>query len=334
MTTFGDRLFQNGGTPVGGDLLSLMGKGKVLYVDPVFGSDGNNGLTPKLAKATMQNALDNGSSYSLTDGTSDGKGDVIIRMPGFETVTAKIDADSRPNVTIVAATAGQQLFGDRLAAFTQADSGYTSGPVLDISYRSVSLYGLGFSSRATAGENDKEGSIVRYIADSNVSGGQASGGGQFFTVRNCLFRDGAAGNPFGIYLEGAGPCQIMNNQFGYATAGIGPGGIALHGSLSNNTTDVNIQDNLFFACPVGVRFDNGTHQWVMLRKNVFFACTDGLHFGANATITLGLISNNEFDTATGADSWLNDGGSGQSVANIRSDFANVRFHNNIYGLTT
>jgi hypothetical protein len=150
MTTFGDRLFFSNGVPVGGDLLGLLGTGSVWYVDPNSGDDANPGDAPDSAFATLQKALDSTTGTTASSGGfAGGNADVIIRMPGQETVTAAIDADVAPNTTIIASTAGQQLFGDRLNAYTAAAATYTTGPVLRVYFRNVSLYGLAFGGRAS-----------------------------------------------------------------------------------------------------------------------------------------------------------------------------------------
>ncbi len=87
MTTFGDRVFQLGGQPVGGDLLSLLGVGNVRYIDPNSGSDGNTGKTPDRAWKTLQYAADQ-SGYSQSNGDSTGKHDILLRMPGPIAITS------------------------------------------------------------------------------------------------------------------------------------------------------------------------------------------------------------------------------------------------------
>lgn len=336
MSTFGDRLFHSGGVPVGGDLFGLVGNANVWYVDPNDGSDGNPGQKPGAALATMARAFalaassaSSGSGTTASSGGYPGGGsDIIVRMPGTESVTSAATVAS-PNITIVAATCGQQLFGDRLACYTDADSSYTTGPVLDIGFRNVSLYGLSFASRATGAANTKAGSIVRYIADSTVTACQTSGGGQFFTVAGCLFRDGASGAPVGIFLEGAGPCMIYRNQFGYATTALSGVGIALHGSSSNNPTDVRIKENLFINTTTGIRFDNATVQWVTIEDNYFCGCVDAFSLSSGTAITEGFVVNNRFDTQRGASSWANNIGSGDTLENIVTD-TGLQFAGNMY----
>ncbi len=53
MTMFGDRLYQMGGVPVGG----LMNYGKSFFVDPLYGSDGNQGNKISAPLRTLAGAL-------------------------------------------------------------------------------------------------------------------------------------------------------------------------------------------------------------------------------------------------------------------------------------
>lgn len=67
MTTFGDQLFQFGGSAVGGGMLPVMGFGsKSIFIHGSSGAAGNNGLSPSAPVKTLTQA------YALM---SDGRGD-------------------------------------------------------------------------------------------------------------------------------------------------------------------------------------------------------------------------------------------------------------------
>jgi hypothetical protein len=185
------------------------------------------------------------------------------------------------------------------------------------------LYGLAFSSRATGAAADETGASVLYQADSTVTAVQTGGGGQFFSVVDCLFRDGASGAPAGIFLDGAGPCMIYRNQFGYATTGLSGVGIALAGSATNNCTDVRIKGNLFINTVTGIRFDAGTPQWVTIEDNYFCGCGNAFTLASGSAPTTGFIVNNRFDTERGAGTWENNIGSGDTLENIVITFNKV-----------
>lgn len=72
MTTFGDMVYQVGGMPLGSGILPLMGgSGKIYWVDPANGSDGNDGLSPETALDTV------GAAYAKT---VDKAGDTIYLL--------------------------------------------------------------------------------------------------------------------------------------------------------------------------------------------------------------------------------------------------------------
>jgi hypothetical protein len=79
MSTVDDMLYHLGGVPVGGGLLPPMGgSGRVYFVDPANGSDGNTGDTPGDAKDTVGAAEDvctdkaGDTIYLLNDGNTTG----------------------------------------------------------------------------------------------------------------------------------------------------------------------------------------------------------------------------------------------------------------------
>ncbi|MBW2664420.1 MAG: hypothetical protein JRD93_21190 [Deltaproteobacteria bacterium] len=78
MTTYGDRIFEMGGVPVGGNSNSQSHPvfGVEYFVDTLSGSDSNDGLTPSTAKATIQAAV------TLQIANDSLLGDVIYIFPG------------------------------------------------------------------------------------------------------------------------------------------------------------------------------------------------------------------------------------------------------------
>jgi hypothetical protein len=81
MTTFGDQLYQYGGTPVGG----LFTTGKVWFVKPSTGSDGNTGKRPDRAVKTLAKAI--------TLASAD-KNDVIYMVSESNTAASTTDYQS------------------------------------------------------------------------------------------------------------------------------------------------------------------------------------------------------------------------------------------------
>lgn len=342
MSTFGDRLFQFGGAPVGGDLLGLLGKGKVRYLDPVGGSDGYDGKSPERAWGTMQYAADQlGYEIASQNGDSSGFQDVIIRMPGVEEVDTEIRFDGGTkakgsSIAVVAATCGQRAFGDVLGCHTRMSSaGATSAGAgvntIVVVWRAVSFYGLSIAGRGTGSRSTGDGACITYRTETGDTGKQTAGGGQFSMVRNCNFRDDGGNDTVGIYYYGSGGHLAYQNQFGYYNDTRGPVGIMIRGSGTNNPFDIRIRENLFHTCPIGIQFGAATMTGgLIVDGNFFMACSDAMQFDSGHTNTQsGLIANNRFTTATGSGSWLNNGGSGQSQANVTTD-TSLEFSGNKY----
>lgn len=336
MSTFGDRLFQFGGTPVGSDLLGLLGPGTVRFVDPNSGSDGNSGKTGDKAWQTLQYAADQ-SGYSKTNGDSTGRHDVILRLPGVEEVSATIDFDGNggstskgASIEVVATTSGLNPYGDVLGAHTRAASGNTDN-LIQILYRLISFYGLSFGGRGTGSADDGTGALLAYRVEGTDTNIQTAGGGNFHTVRGCNFRDDGGNDVTGIYEYGAGACQIIGNTFGYNAASRGPTGIVIRGSGTNNPFDVSIRDNYFKQCPLGIDFRAATVQNVLVDNNLFQENTLAMHFRSGwSSGSTGLISNNRFSTATGSATWTNSAGATGASANQTATDTGCQFAGNMY----
>ena len=87
MTTFGDRVYELGGSPVGaGSNGGAPCVGKIWWVDGTNGLNSNSGRKPKQAKKTIQAAVD--SQISETSSL----GDIIYVMPGVypESITGNL----------------------------------------------------------------------------------------------------------------------------------------------------------------------------------------------------------------------------------------------------
>lgn len=341
MTTFGDRLYQLGGTPVGSDLLGLLGKGNVRFIDPNAGSDGNSGRKADQAWKTLQYAADQ-SGYRRTNADAEGSQDILLRLPGVEEVSSEIAFDGNyaathvgnvggANIAVVATTAGQRIFGDVLGQHTRAAAGFTTGNLIGIYYRAISFYGLSFGHRATGGQGDGTGAMLAFRVNSADPGVQSLGGGNFCMVRNCNFRDDGGLDATGIYAYGAGAIFAYQCTFGYYDNTRAPEGLVLRGSGSNNPFDFHVRECFFHTCPIGINFLDATVTGgTLIADNYFLGCTDAFHFAAGFAQTQpGFIVNNRFSTATGAASWKNDGGSGDTQGNVTTD-TNFEFSGNLY----
>lgn len=80
MTTFGDRVYELGGTPVGIGVGGIPILGTIWYVDGTNGSDNYPGFKPFEAKKTIQAALT--AQIAAAAASTGAYGDVIYVMPG------------------------------------------------------------------------------------------------------------------------------------------------------------------------------------------------------------------------------------------------------------
>ena len=346
MTTFGDRLFQFGGTPVGGDLLGLHGRGKIRWLDPDNGSDGNSGKKPDQAWQTLQYAADS-LGYYKANADMNGYHDIIIRMPGVEEVDLPIRfdgggvaTDPGDSISTVSSLSGLRIWGDVLHAHTRMSSAGATAVGAGVSTiyvvrRQINFYGMSFAGRGTGARASGDGACIAYRVSSDATldlGKHASGGGNFASVRGCNFRDDGSNDTTGIYSYGAGGLEISDCTFGYYNDSRGPEGIMIRGSATNNPFDIHIHNCKFHTCPVGIRFGAVTMTGgLVVSENYFFGCTKAFIFDSgHNNAKAGFIVNNRFSTATGSGSWTNNAGAtGSTPAQVQAD-TNIEFAGNGY----
>jgi hypothetical protein len=334
MTTVGDRLFQFGGAPVGSELLGLHGRGKVRWLDPDNGSDGNSGKKPEQAWKTLQYSADQ-LGYYKANADMNGYHDILIRLPGVEEVTSTVRfdgggvaTDPGDSISVVSSLSGLRVFGDVLHAHTRMASASAAADNVTVLVvrRQINFYGLSFAGRGTGERGDGTGACLSYRVSNDATldlGKHGSGGGNFHTVRGCNFRDDGGNDTVGIYEYGAGASEIIENTFGYNSAARGPVGIMIRGSATNNPFDIDIVGNLFRQCPKGIVMGAGTYQNLTVRDNDFQTCTIGVQGDSGAGGT-GLFAGNRFDVAEGASAHDNNiGASGDTAANWNTDTAFV-----------
>jgi hypothetical protein len=332
MTTVGDRLFQYGGAPVGGDLLGLHGLGKVRWLDPDNGSDGNSGKKPEQAWATLQYAADS-LGYYKANADMNGYHDILIRLPGVEEVTSAVRfdgggvaTDPGDSISVVSSLSGLRIWGDVLHAHTRQASSMAAATAntVVVVRRQINFYGLSFGGRGTGEQADGTGACITYRVSNDATldlGKHGSGGGNFHTVRGCNFRDDGGNNTVGIYEYGAGASEISECTFGYNSAARGPTGIMIRGSATNNPFDIDIVNCLFRQCPVGIVLGAGTYQNLSIRDCTFQTNTIGIQ-GDSGAAGSGIIDGCSFDVADGASAHDNNiGATGDTEAQWNTDAA-------------
>lgn len=209
--------------------------GKVFYCDPTSGADTNSGESHNDAKASMNAAV--GLCVA-------GRGDVIVRMRGTETVTEEIAFDVS-GVTVIAESGGFSPEANGEFFATLSDAAYTDGPAARITADGVTLIGLGFVSRDAGTVGNNRGSALTI--------GSLTTGAFGVHLINCRFPKWGVDNRYGIYLQGdaaVADCTIEGCTF----EGVGADfdyGILLNGAIQNP----NILRNKFRDCTYAVGYN-------------------------------------------------------------------------------
>ncbi len=230
MTTYADGLFQFGGVPVGGEIMGLIGDGKVFYRDTGNGFDGNTGTKPTDAFASTQAAV---------DACVDGRGDVIMCLPGGEEVTTPV-LFNKKGIYVKTVTYGvnPKASGELFSIYGAAS--LTDEPAAIVSAR-CTLNGLGFVSQDT-GATFFDGAALRLGVQSLI--------GPYGThIVNCRFPKWGLANRIGIGVEGTSNTIIENCDFEGVTTNFASG-IYVQGATANIT----IKNNVFRDCTQGIQF--------------------------------------------------------------------------------
>ena len=139
MTTFGDQVFQFGGSPIGGALsMGLMGgNAKGLFVDPANGTSGAGGLKQNDALNSV------GAAYALT---TDKQGDVIYYLNDGNTTGSSREATiplawSNDNTHLVGCCAPVPV-SQRCRITPVSGAALTANPVLSVSGHGNSFHNL------------------------------------------------------------------------------------------------------------------------------------------------------------------------------------------------
>ena len=301
MTTFGDRVFQNGGTPVGGDLLGLVGDGKVFYVDVTSGASGATGLSPSKALSTTSAAVDKCLSQ---------RGDVIIQMPRAAAETLDTTQSlAIGGLTMIAATYGQGYSPTRFQYIASTTLG-VGGSIFTVT-RPCAIIGLEFATRSTS---DFHGAIRMDGDDVAVTGDDT-------TIRHCNFNGAFSGNS--INCSGS---EGMNIEYKYFD---GQGNvtdcITWRGDNGIVVPKKNfIRNNYFFNSTNGLQLWGGNDY--LIYDNYFVDVTNPLNF-RNATSAInGLFANNRLD---GLVPGLSLTGGTDTMVGMESD-TGFRFAGNAY----
>ena len=250
--------------------------GNVYFVDPGSGSDGNDGRSKSSAFASTQKGI---------DACVSGRGDVVIRMRGGESVTSTVTFDCS-GITVIADVSGINplMNGEYYSIYSTT---LTADPVATVS-APCTIIGLGFAG-ADAGATFYDGAamLIGGTADANPVGVRIAG---------CRFPKWNLDNRIGIAVEGSSDILIEDCCF----EGVGAdfdSGIYVQGATQNIT----IRNNYFRDCTYGIVFGafagGGPH--CVIHSN-FFEDSKCLSAASAAT---GLVADNWLEGATDTGSY-------------------------------
>ena len=285
MTTFGDGVFQYGGSPVGGAGPFPMDGGRAWFVDGTNGLSGASGKKPDDAFSTLTAAL------AVAD-----EGDTIFVYPKTMAVTdtdpgsyAETVTISTPQINIIGVPWGRAQGG-----LPQFKIGAGSTAMFTVAAPGVYIRNIGFNGASSTGGGIK-------LDDDGGSTKAAFG----TVIENCHFKNckchatnGSLGGA--IYWPAAGNAWqvlIRGNKFYKCVADI-----VLVGTSGSRPQDVVIQDNIFSgpaaSVDANILSEGSGFDGVYIDRNVF-PCFPAIGSGTNATIldltgSVGILSNNVF----------------------------------------
>ncbi len=173
--------------------LSLGQIGRVWWFDPIVGADGNSGERADDAKGTFQGAID------LTVAN---RGDLIIRMRGYDQPSATVNFDTF-GITAIAENFGQNYHAQ--GEYFTTDPSNTDGPAARIT-QACHLIGLGFAGVQASGDTD--------TATVQIDGSSSSTDGYGTWLDHCYFTNWArAAVNYGVVNQGAARVRISHSSF-------------------------------------------------------------------------------------------------------------------------
>lgn len=280
LTVLQDADFRSNAILSGAPVASLFMDGEVFYVDPGNGNDSYTGKEATAAFATMQTAI---------DACVDGRGDVIIRLPGTETVTETITFD-KGGVVVMASTYGLNPLANGEYFATLADETFTDGPVATITAQ-CTVAGLGFVSRDAG---------ATFFSGAAMLIGGAAAGAFGVHILNCRFPKWGVDNRIGIALAGGEAVADVLIE-GCSFEGVGSdfdSGIYVQGAIQNLEVRENRFRDCTYAITHGAFAGGGPH--CMYIENV---CEDSKLLETGSNDATGLIAGNYLEGATDTGSY-------------------------------
>lgn len=229
------------------------------------------------------------SAYSLQDAIDEcvaGNGDVIVCLPGGQSVTETVTFDCS-GITVIAAHRGIQPLAQGEYFGIYAAAAFTDGPVATIT-APCTIIGMGFVSRDTG--------ATFYSGAAALIGGEASASPFGVHLKHCRFPKWNLDNRIGLAIEGSS--DVLIEECGFEGVGSDfDAGIYVQGATQNLT----IRKNHFRDCTYAVKFGDfaGGGPHCLILENV---CEDSKLLSAASAAT-GLVAGNYLEGATDTGSY-------------------------------
>lgn len=218
-----------------------------------------------------------------------GNGDVILRLPGAETVTQAVNFNKAGiRVIAVGPTLNPLAQGEEHSIL--ADEGYTDGPAGIITQR-CTIEGLGFVSRDTG---------ATFFAGAALLIGGAAAGAFGVHLKHCRFPKWGLANRIGLAIAGgAAVSDCLVEECGFEGVGANfDSGIYVQGSVENLELRRNRFRQCAYAIEHGAFAGGGPHCFYL--DNL---CEDAKLLKAGGNAATGLVAGNWLETATDSASY-------------------------------
>lgn len=224
------------------------------YVDDQNGSDSNSGLSPDVAKLTLQAAIDL---------CTDWHGDVIHVTRGTQTVTTAVLFNKKGIVVVADMLGNPYAMGEAHVIY----GSHTDGPAASILEPCI-ISGMGFCGSQAAGAS------LEFDCEE-----EGSWEGAFALVKQCRFSHWGIAKAYAIKVKGTGDNAIEDCMFDGLWTGYTGAGIYCEDSGDQGIWNLQVVRNRFYNIGSGkycIEVKSGSH----LRQCLF---QDNINIGPSAT---------------------------------------------------
>lgn len=264
--------------------------GEIFYTDPVgsSASDENSGTSPLEAFASTQAGID----AMVAD-----RGDLLIRMRGYEVVTTPV-LFNKAGITVATESYG---INPRDQGEYFAIDNTTGGAAAAVISTRCKIIGVGFHTAWTGG------------ISSNILYDHEVGDPGWVHLDHCRIMNWGTATVYGINFEAGANILVESSTFEGTASQPFTAGIAFGGSPGNNPIQDEVLDCRFRDCTYAIEHKDGTPQNFLYKENV---CIDSKLLNSKGATADGLIAGNWLETATDTGSYDRAVSGGASLATL------------------